>query len=205
MYDALDKTNVAVSANADYTVDAFSAAVAADFGFENVRDDSVFNFDAAAKAVAYGVTADAYFALDARDVEDYKYNNENLLSAKVAYKTVIEGVEADVAFTGLDLINTQDLAASVTAEYGKISGTVYAGYIVDKETWKAGASATYKEALYTVTGSVDAEKDTLKIAAGISSETLVAGAKLEAKYASGNLLADEAEYGKITAKATIAF
>ena len=38
-YDALDKTNVAVSAKADYTVDAFSAAVAADFGFKNIGDD----------------------------------------------------------------------------------------------------------------------------------------------------------------------
>ena len=201
--------NVVGSAKASYKTDTIDVSAAADISIadDNTGDDkdAKFNFDAAAKAVAYGVTADAYFALDARDVEDYKYHNENLLSAKVAYKTVIEGVEADVAFTGLDLINTQDLAASVTAEYGKVSGTVYAGYIVDKETWKAGASATYEEALYTVTGSVDAEKDTLKIAAGISSETLVAGAKLEAKYASGNLLADEAEYGKITAKATSAF
>ena len=201
--------NVVGSAKASYKTDTIDVSAAADISIadDNTGDDkdAKFNFDAAAKAVAYGVTADAYFALDARDVEDYKYHNENLLSAKVAYKTVIEGVEADVAFTGLDLINTQDLAASVTAEYGKVSGTVYAGYIVDKETWKAGASATYEEALYTVTGSVDAEEDVLKIAAGISSETLVAGAKLEAKYASGNLLADEAEYGKITAKATIAF
>ena len=201
--------NVVASAKASYKTDTIDVSAAADISIadDNTDDDedAKFNFDAAAKAVAYGVTADAYFALDARDVEDYKYHNENLLSAKVAYKTVIEGVKADVAFTGLDLINTQDLAASVSAEYGKVSGTVYAGYIVDKETWKAGASATYKEALYTVTGSVDAEKDVLKIAAGISSETLVAGATLEAGYASGNLLADEAEYGKITTKATIAF
>ena len=210
-YGAISDANsgafVVGSAKAAYETDTVAINAATDISVLSETDEDVeFNFDVAAKAVGYGVTADAYFALDATDVDsDYPYANENLLSAKVAYKTVIEGVEAGVAFTGLDLINSQDLAASVSAKYGKVSGTVYGGYIVDKETWKAGASAEYTEDLFTVTGSVDAKKKDLKITAGISSETLVAGAKLEAKYASGNLLADEAVYGKITTKATIAF
>lgn len=175
--------------------------------------------DAVAKAAAYGVTVDAYYAKNAENayhtgedeegetiiIDAYKYAVENLLSAKVSYDTEIEDVKVGVAFTGLDLIHAKDLAVSASASYGKVAGTVYGGYIVKSETWKAGASATYTEDLFKVEGAVDTAKDFLKLSAKISSDTFISGATLEAGYASGNLLANTAEVGSIFAKATIKF
>ena len=207
---ATEKVSFGGSVKGNYTTEKVTVDAAADFAVTKVGDaDAEFNMDAVAKAVGYGVTADAYFALDASDVTEggtpYTYANENLLSAKVAYKTVIEGVEADVAFTGLDLINSQDLAASVSAKYGKVSGTVYAGYIVDTEAWKAGVSATYKADLYEATASADFKEDFMQLKAGVSSEKIVAGATLAAGYESGNLLADDPVVGTVSAMATIKF
>ena len=207
---ATEKVSFGGSVKGNYTTEKVTVDAAADFAVTKVGDaDAEFNMDAVAKAVGYGVTADAYFALDASDVTAggtaYTYANENLLSAKVAYETVIEDVKASVAFTGLDLINTQDLEGSVEAEYQKVSGKVYAGYIVDTEAWKAGVSATYKADLYEATASADFKEDFMQLKAGVSSEKIVAGATLAAGYESGNLLADDPVVGTISAMATIKF
>lgn len=86
-----------------------------------------------------------------------------------------------------------------------VSGTVYGGYIVKAKSWKAGASATYTEGLYNVEGAIDAEKGSLTVEAKVSSDAIIAGASLEAGYKSGNLVADPAKFGTISAKATIKF
>ena len=209
---ATKKVTFGASVKGLYATDAIAVNAAADFAVSKVADaDAKFNMDAVAKFTGYGVTVDAYFALDATGVvagegaKAYPYTNKNLLSAKVAYDTTIEDVKVGIAFTGLDLVNTQDLAVSASATVGKISGTVYGGYIVKAESWKAGASATYTEDLYKVSGAIDAAKDTLTVEAKVSSDALVAGASLEAGYKSGNLLADPAKFGAISAKATIKF
>ena len=211
---ALIASNVAASKTAGfgasvkgaYATDTLSVNGAADVALVAADGaDIVFNADVVAKVVGYGVTVDAYFATDATAVTAYKYNNKNLLSAKVAYETMIEDVKVGVSFTGLDLVNSQDLTVSASAKVGKVEGSVYAGYVVKTEAWKAGAAATYTEDLYKVEGAIDTAKDTLKISAKVSSDALVAGASLEAAYESGNLLADPAKVGKISAKATIKF
>ena len=116
VYDALDKTNVAVSAKADYSADAFSAAVAADFGFENVAEDAVFNFDAAANVAYAPVAVDVYFS---------RVKEVNYLSAQVS--GAYEGISGDVYAKDI-LAEDKDITIGAEAEYTIDAVTVGAGF-----------------------------------------------------------------------------
>lgn len=139
VYDALDKTNVAVSAKADYTVDAFSAAVAADFGFENVEDDSVFNFDAAANVAYTPVAVDVYFS---------RMSEVNYLSEQVS--GTYEGISGKI-FAKDILAESKDITIGAGAEYTIDEVTVGAGFwmTTDSKLMEVSGNVEYAAELFT--------------------------------------------------------
>jgi len=188
----LETNNKAASASAKgaYTMDDITASVAADVVY-----DGGFNAEVAVNAVIDIVTLDVYFAtLD----DDQAINN--LLSAKAAFAVD----KFDIEITGKDLINVQDLGASVDfAASEAISVNVNGGYTLNGGAWYAGAGATYTAEKYVASADATyASAGTVEVNASVESDVLVAGATLSLGYETVDILTDA---GKITAAVNIAF
>ena len=211
VYDALDKTNVAVSAKADYTVDAFSAAVAADFGFENVEDDSVFNFDAAANVAYSPVAVDVYFA---------RVTEKNYLSAQVS--GAYEGISGKI-FAKDILAESKDITIGAGAEYTIDEVTVGAGFwmTTDSKLMEVSGNVEYAAELFTAKAGavygtqIDVEDTAYFYAtASVESSAIINGATISLSYGADsednamNFLEDQRiakNFGAVTAKCVIAF
>ena len=209
-YTNLDEVMVGVSAKASYAADAFSAAVAADFGVEDVADEAQFNFDATANVTYAPVSADVYFS---------RVNDENYLSAIVAAE--FEGISGDVyakdiladdICIGADASYTLDafkvgagLWMTTESKAMEVSGNVE--YAADKFTAKAG-----------VTFGTNLDVDDMSyffVTGSVESDAIINGATLSLAYGKDsannkmNFLDDqlgrEQNFGAVTAKCTIAF
>ena len=208
-YDSLDKTNVGISAKADYATDAFSAAVAADFGFENVTDEAEINFDAAANVTVAPVAVDVYFAREA---------GSNYLSAKAAAE--YEGIYGDVF--AQDILG-DDITIGADAEYTVDAITVGAGLwmTTKSKALEVSANAKYAAEKFTAKAgaafgtNLDAENKAYFFMTGsVESDAIINGATLSLAYGKDsadnkmNFLADQARaqnFGAVTAKCSIAF
>ena len=208
VYDALDKTNVAVSAKADYTVDAFSAAVAADFGFENVAEDAVFNFDAAANVAYSPVAVDVYFA---------RVTEKNYLSAQVS--GAYEGISGKI-FAKDILAESKDITIGAGAEYTIDEVKVGAGFemTTDSKKMKVSGNVEYSAEKFTAKAGavygtqIDVEDTAYFYAtASVESSAIINGATISLSYGADsddndmNFLGDQKNFGAITAKCVIAF
>ena len=211
VYDALDKTNVAVSAKADYTVDAFSAAVAADFGFENVAEDAVFNFDAAANVAYSPVAVDVYFA---------RVTEKNYLSAQVS--GTYEGISGKI-FAKDILAESKDITIGAGAEYTIDEVKVGAGFemTTDSTKMKVSGNVEYAAELFTAKAGavygtqIDVEDTAYFYAtASVESSAIINGATISLSYGADsednamNFLEDQRiakNFGAVTAKCVIAF
>ena len=189
------------SAEVAFAQDDLAVSLATDLEYVKGEDFAV----EVAVAAAYDfVSADIYYGL--KDYGAIYGNADHILSVQLG--AVIEGF--DITVGGKDLVNTQDLYASVGyAINEQLSVGVNGGYVIADKVWSAGAEATYTADMFKATASVDLEgADKLAdvgVKVGVSSDKLVDGATLALDYASGNFVADPAELGTITAKATIAF
>lgn len=170
--------------------------------------DLKFDAEVALAATYDFLTADVYFATKAMAAADQtappSYVDPNILSVKLG--AVIEGF--NITVKGLDLVNQQDLSASVSyAINDAFTVAVRGGYNIKNEEWKAGAGVEYTHDMFTASLDADLngtdEVKGLELGATIKSETLVDGATLSLGYANENILADKK--GAITAKAVIKF
>ncbi|MCW4014143.1 MAG: hypothetical protein NWF07_14310, partial [Candidatus Bathyarchaeota archaeon] len=191
------------SAKAAFETDEYSASVAADVNYDNEE----FDADVAVAAAYDIVSLDVYYAT--RAMFDGSLTNnaiDNLFSAKA----VVDLDPMTVTVTGLDLVNAQDLSASVAyAVNEELAVELGAGYVIDTEDMSVSADLTYTVDLYKAYVeadfgyNLDTEVDSLELVVGAESTTLVAGATLYGEWESGNLL-DEG-FGAITFGAEIAF
>jgi len=182
------------SVKGSVTNDDLTASFAADAIY-----DGGLKADAVAKVVYDPVTVDAYYATG------LYYNKvdqavPHYLSAKVSF--AIDKI--NVAVTGKDLVNTQDLSAEATfAATEELDVTVSGGYTLNGGAWNAGGAVEYAAEKFTVTA--DATYDStgaLEINAGVESETLVNGATLYANYGVDDILTEK---GTVTVGVEIAF
>ena len=208
-FDALDKTNIGVSAKADYATDAFSAAVAADFGIENVTDEAAFNFDAVASVAYAPVALDVYFS---------RVDEENYLSAQVSGE--YEGIYGDVY--AQDILG-EDIVLGADAEYTVDAITVGAGFwmTTDSKDLEVSGNVKYAAEKFTAKAgatfgtNLDAENKAYFFMTGsVESDAIINGATLSLAYGKDsadnkmNFLDDQARaqnFGAVTAKCTIAF
>jgi hypothetical protein len=170
--------------------------------------DLKFDAEVALAATYDFLTADVYFATKAMAADlqtaPPSYVDPNILSVKLG--AVIEGF--NITVKGLDLVNQQDLSASVSyAINDAFTVAVRGGYNIKNEEWKAGAGVEYTHDMFTASLDADLngtdEVKGLELGATIKSTTLVDGAILSLGYANANILADKK--GAITAKAVIEF
>ncbi|MGE0073884.1 MAG: hypothetical protein AB7S52_01505 [Sphaerochaetaceae bacterium] len=191
------------SAKIAFATDDYSASVAGDMIYDNEEIDADV-----AVAAAYGIISfDAYFATQSMfDGLLTLSVIENLLSAQV----VVDLDPMTVTVTGLDLVNAQDLSASVAyAVNESLSVELGAGYVIDTEDVSVSADLTYTVDMYKAYIESDygynlnTEVDSLELVIGAESTTLVAGATLYGEWESNNIL-DEG-YGAITFGVEIAF
>ncbi len=196
-----DEMGVFGSVEVAFAQDDLAVSLATDLEYVKGED---FAVEVAVAATYDFVSADVYYGL--KDYGAIYGGAEHILSVQLG--AVIEGF--DITVGGKDLVNTQDLYASVGyAINEQLSVGVNGGYVIAAETWNAGAEATYTADMFKATASVDLEgADKLTdvgVKVGVSSDKLVDGATLSLDYASGNFVADPVELGTITAKAKIAF
>jgi len=199
----------AVSVAGGFANDDLDVSLAADLVMDKPdAQDLVFDAEVALAAAYDFLTADVYFATKAmaalNQVAPPTYVKPNILSVKLGAD--IEGF--DITVKGLDLINQQDLSASVGyAITDEFSVAVRGGYHVKDEEWTAGAGVKYTHDMFVAELNADVVGDEevkgLELDAGVSSKTLVDGATLSLGYANENILAKKK--GAITAKATIEF
>jgi hypothetical protein len=198
----------AVSVAGGFANDDLDISLAADLLMDKEDGkDLVFDAEVALAAAYDFLTADVYFATRSMDayLQTSPYGtDENILSVKLGAE--IEGF--DITVKGLDLVNQQDLSASVGyAITDEISVAVRGGYNIKNEEWKAGAGVEYTHDMFTASLDADLngtdEVKGLELGATIKSTTLVDGAILSLGYANANILADKK--GAITAKAVIEF
>jgi hypothetical protein len=191
------------SAKVAFAQDDLSVSLATDLGFGKATP---FAVEVAVAAVYDFINADIYYGL-----KDYSTSAPQLYGGRDHIVSVQVGAEIegfDITVTGKDLVNIQDLSASVDyAINDQVLVGVNGGFVIYTKAWSAGAKAEYKHDMFKATASVallgtDAV-DSVTAKVGVSSTTLVDGATLALNYVSGNFLADE--LGAITAKATIAF
>ncbi|MGN1189492.1 MAG: hypothetical protein ACI4SL_03755 [Candidatus Ornithospirochaeta sp.] len=208
-YTNLDEIMIGVSAKASYATDAFSAAVAADFGIEDVADAAQFNFDAAANVAYAPVSADVYFS---------RVDDVNYLSAKVAAE--YEGISGDVY--AKDILS-EDITIGADAEYTLDAVTVGAGFWMTTKSKDMEVSANVKYAPEKFTAKVGAtfgtnleteNKAYFFMTGSVESDAIINGATLSLAYGKDstkkdmNFLADQdttQNFGAVTAKCTIAF
>ncbi len=213
--------------------DKFSAKASADFGLENIGkedDGNKFHFDAAANFKYDFASVDVYYA-DAISVQGYhledwtpvkdaaKTEYENLLSAKASIDLNSFDVPVALTLKGKDLINKQNLSASVDVTVSEaFSFTVGGGYGIKSEKITANAGVKYKAEKFTASADVNfsmkGDVKQLYPKVVVSSDAIVNGATLELAWTSitdgsgattTNLLDKEADFGKIYATAKLAF
>ena len=206
-YTALDKTNLGISAKADYALDAFSAKVAADFGVENLSDAKV-NFDVAANVAYAPVSVDVY----------YQYGKK-LLSAKVS--ATIAPVTASVYTKDVLSEETRSVGGEVEATLDAFTLGTNASYTIKAKKFSIGANVKYAAEIFTAKAGVNFGKtfdvdntSVFYLTASVESEALIPGATLSLVYdadSAGNDMnfLDKQKtvqnFGAITAKCKIAF
>ena len=223
-----------VSAKVAYTSDLLSASVATDMGYDALAEE--FGADVAANVTYDFVGVDFYYATAAansgvdggkvtllKDYDnkiyaesDYKDGAkvEDLLSLQATVDLTGFNVPVGLTLTGKDLVNAQDLSATVDLTFGsfKVSPTV--GYVVDTELFSAGVAVEYACDYFTAKAETNIEtgfeKDDLvwDASASIENTTLIPGATIKLAWSDGdNLLGNggEAEHGKILASLKLDF
>ena len=208
-YTNLDEVMIGVSAKASYAADAFSAAVAADFGIEDVADAAQFNFDAADNIAFAPVSADVYFS---------RVDDENYLSAIVAAE--YEGISGDVY--AQDIL-AEDICLGADAAYTLDAFTVGAGFwmTTKSKSMEVSGNVEYAAEKFTAKAGVtygtnlDVEdKSYFFVTGSVESDAIINGATLSLAY--GKDSADNKmnfldkqdrpqNFGAVTAKCTIAF
>ena len=212
-----------VSAKVAYASDLLSASVATDMGYDIEAEE--FGADIAANVTYDFVGVDFYYATAAAnsgvdgDLEkhtDYKDGDkvEDLLSLQAKLDLTGFNVPVGLTLKGKDLVNAQDLSATVDLTFGsfKVSPTV--GYVVEDEEFKAGVAVEYACDYFTAKAETNIktafENDDLvwDATASIENTTLIPGATIKLAWTDGdNLLGNrsEAEHGKILASLKLDF
>ena len=219
------------SAKVAYASDLLNATVATDMGYDVDKEE--FGADIAASASYSFVGLDFYYATaaansgtDGKSEEvgdkviytDYSDGAkvEDLLSIQAKFDLTGFNVPVGLTLTGKDLVNKQDLSATVDLTFGafKVSPTV--GYVIDTEEFKAGVAAEYACDYFTAKAETNIttgfEKDDLvwDITASIENTTLIPGATLKLAWTDADDLlkhdgkADN-EFGKIMASIKLDF
>ena len=219
------------SAKVAYASDLLNATVATDMGYDVDKEE--FGADIAASASYSFVGLDFYYATaaansgtDGKSEEvgdnvvytDYSDGAkvEDLLSIQAKLDLTGFNVPVGLTLTGKDLVNKQDLSATVDLTFGafKVSPTV--GYVIDTEEFKAGVAAEYACDYFTAKAETNIttgfEKDDLvwDITASIENTTLIPGATLKLAWTDADDLlkhdrkADN-EFGKIMASIKLDF
>ncbi len=226
--DALETDNnfeVAGSAKVDYVSADYSASVAADLGYDL---ENKFGMDALLSVAVAPLTIDAYYGT-VNTNDDYDFDDtalttdvEKLLNAKIVADLNDFDVPLTVTFTGLDLVNIQDLDVKAELAVNEaLSAYVSGGYVLDTAVWSLGTGATYTTDVYTAAADVSYNKNKMLAAsASIESTTLVDGATLKLAWADGDDLLHTTVYsstavagtpqadldlGSVTASCTIEF
>ena len=208
-----------VSAKVAYASDLLSASVATDMGYDIEAEK--FGADIAANLSFDFVGVDFYYATAAANdgtVVAGEYSDatpvEDLLSLQAKLDLTGFNVPVGLTLKGKDLVNTQDLSATVDLTFGsfKVSPTV--GYVVETETFKAGVAAEYACDYFTAKAETNIktafENDDLvwDATASIENTTLIPGATIKLAWTDGdNLLGNggEAEHGQILASLKLDF
>ena len=212
-----------VSAKVAYASDLLSASVATDMGYDIEAEE--FGADVAANVTYDFVGVDFYYATaaansgvdgDPDNYTDYKDDTkvEDLLSLQAKLDLTGFNVPVGLTLKGKDLVNAQDLSATVDLTFGsfKVSPTV--GYVVEDEEFKAGVAVEYACDYFTAKAETNIktafENDDLvwDATASIENTTLIPGATIKLAWTDGdNLLGNrsEAEHGKILASLKLDF
>ena len=223
-----------VSAKVAYASDLLSASFATDMGYDALAEE--FGADVAANVTYDFVGVDFYYATAAANSgvdggkvtikdpdtnvvvaeSDYKDGPkvEDLLSLQAKLDLTGFNVPVGLTLTGKDLVNAQDLSATVDLTFGsfKVSPTV--GYVVDTELFSAGVAVEYACDYFTAKAETNIKTafvdDDLvwDATASIENSTLIPGATIKLAWSDGdNLLGNrgEAEHGKILASLKLDF
>ena len=210
-----------VSAKVAYASDLLSASVATDMGYDIEAEK--FGADIAANLSFDFVGVDFYYATAAANggtVVAGKYSDatpvEDLLSLQAKLDLTGFNVPVGLTLKGKDLVNTQDLSATVDLTFGsfKVSPTV--GYVVETETFKAGVAAEYVCDYFTAKAETNIKTafvdDDLvwDATASIENSTLIPGATIKLAWTDADdLLKNDAtndtDYGKIMASLKVEF
>ena len=195
-----------------YADDLITASVATDIGYDIEAEK--FGADV---ALAFGydfITVDGYYATEA---EVNGVAIKNLLSVKTAFDLASFDVPVALTLTGKDLVNKQDLDATVDVTVAGVKLSPSVGYVIKTEEFSAGLDAEYTHEYFKISAGVGIstqfkENDLILDAnAAIETESLVPGAKLKLAWANADDLlnnstdADETQYGKVTASVSIDF
>ena len=212
-----------VSAKVAYASDLLSASVATDMGYDIEAEE--FGADIAANVTYDFVGVDFYYATaaansgvdgDPKTGKDYADGEkvEDLLSLQAKLDLTGFNVPVGLTLKGKDLVNAQDLSATVDLTFGsfKVSPTV--GYVVEDEEFKAGVAVEYACDYFTAKAETNIktafENDDLvwDATASIENTTLIPGATIKLAWTDGdNLLGNrtEAEHGQILASLKLDF
>ena len=192
--------------------DTLSASIASDLGYDFEAEE--FGADVAANfTFANMVIVDGYYATDA-EVDGTA--TENLLSAKVTFDANAFNAPVKVTVTGKDLVNKQDLDASVEVGLGAFTLTPSVGYVIDTEKFNAGVKVAYEHEYFTLAAETAIETgfedDDLvwSASASIENSTLIPGATIKLAWSGADDLlnndaASDTHYGKIVASMKLAF
>jgi hypothetical protein len=194
-----------LSAKVDYANDDLAVGVATDI----ILDGNDFLLDAAVAAKYDVYSLDVYFATDAYRGPYDGADIENLLSVKVA--AVIDPVTVTV--TGKDLVNTQDLGASVKFQAtDELAVTGRGGYKLSDKSWNGGADVAYIAKDFTAKlGGTYRSSERISLNASVESDTIIPGAVLKLAYAGDDLtetdakVYDNGDKGSVKASVKIAF
>ena len=224
-----------VSAKVAYASDLLSASVATDMGYDieaekfgaDIAANLSFDFvgvDFAANLSFDFVGVDFYYATAAANDGTVdatgKYSDatpvEDLLSLQAKLDLTGFNVPVGLTLKGKDLVNTQDLSATVDLTFGsfKVSPTV--GYVVETETFKAGVAAEYVCDYFTAKAETNIKTafvdDDLvwDASASIENTTLIPGATIKLAWSDADDLlkndaANDTDYGKIMASLKVEF
>ena len=209
------------SAKVAYASDLLSASVATDMGYDIEAEK--FGADIAANLSFDFVGVDFYYATAAANdgtVVAGEYSDakpvEDLLSLQAKLDLTGFNVPVGLTLKGKDLVNTQDLSATVDLTFGsfKVSPTV--GYVVETETFKAGVAAEYVCDYFTAKAETNIKTafvdDDLvwDASASIENTTLIPGATIKLAWTDADDLlkndaANDTDYGKIMASLKVEF
>ena len=210
-----------VSAKVAYASDLLNASVATDMGYDIEAEK--FGADIAANLSFDFVGVDFYYATAAANdgtVVAGEYSDatpvEDLLSLQAKLDLTGFNVPVGLTLKGKDLVNTQDLSATVDLTFGsfKVSPTV--GYVVETETFKAGVAAEYVCDYFTAKAETNIKTafvdDDLvwDATASIENSTLIPGATIKLAWTDADDLlkndaANDTDYGKIMASLKVEF